>query len=141
MRVERVQIAEIERNWHWIYQLLEPVVDQGETRNMQQIKRGLMSGMMGLASAHVPNGAALVIVEPGTFDGVFCCWITCLTGEVRGGFKSFIKVSRQLMTYFELSARLAGCTEMRIGGRNWARVFPDYERFDCIVPNSLRKRL
>jgi hypothetical protein len=140
MRVERMQITEIERNWHWIYQILEPAVDLDPNRTLQQIKIGLLKGEMGLASVHMPKAAGLVIVEPGTFDGVFCCWVPYLAGHVSGGAKDFIRMARQLMAYLELSARLAGCAEMRIGGRDWSRILPDYRRFNDI-PNMLHKVL
>lgn len=140
MRVERIQIAEIERNWHWIHQILEPAVDIDPRRNMQQIKAGLIKGEMGLASMHMPKAAALVVVEPGTFDGVFCCWVPYLAGHVNGGMRDFIRISRHLMAYLELSARLAGCAEMRVGGRNWSKIFADYSPLEG-VPNGLRKVL
>jgi hypothetical protein len=140
MRVERIQIAEIERNWHWIYQILSPAVDIDPRRSMQQVKAGLMKGELGLASVHMPKAAGLVIVEPGTFDGVFCCWVPYLAGHVSGGAKDFIRMARQLMAYLELSARLAGCAEMRIGGRDWTRILPDYLPLEG-VPNGLRKVL
>jgi hypothetical protein len=38
-------------------------------------------------------------------------------------------------------AEIAGCEELRGGGRNWSRVFPDWERFDPEHPNRMRKRL
>lgn len=140
MRVERVQIAEIERNWHWIYQILEPAVDIDPRRSLQEVKAGLMSGILGLASVHMPKAAGLVIVEPGTFDGVFCCWVPYLAGHVSGGARDFIRMARHLMAYLELSARQAGCAEMRIGGRDWSRILVGYERFND-TPNMLRKVL
>lgn len=85
--------------------------------------------------------AGLVVVTLGTFDGVRCCWINYVAGEVAGGPKAFITASRRIIDEIATLARKAGCTELRGGGRNWSRVFPDWEHFDPDNPNRMRKRI
>lgn len=133
MRIERIERTRIAVNWHWISQLLAPAVQIDPHRSMEEVRRGLMLGALGIASVHVENGAGLTVIEPGTFDGVFGCWMPYVVGRCKSGPKAWIKMMRQAMNYFEASARLSGCREMRIGGRDWARVLPDYESLESGV--------
>lgn len=139
MRVVRFEAGEVLRAWPWLSALLAPSVRIAGQR-LDDLKLALLSGSMGLASVHVPNGAGLVVVHPGVFDGVFACWMPFIMARVKGGPKAWVKTIRMVMEHFEALAREAGCTEMRIGGRDWSRILIGYEPFDG-VPNRLKKVL
>lgn len=81
---------------------------------------------MGLASVHLTNAAALVVMQPGIIGDIYCLTISYLTGEVKGPPKVWLRTVRRVMAHFEEKARQAGCKEIRIGGRRWQRVFPDW---------------
>lgn len=139
MRIERIEVPDIPRNWHWISQLLAPSVQIDPKRGMETVRLKLFNGSMGLASVHVDNGAGLAVIEPGVFDDVFCCWMPYIAGKCKSGPKAWVRMMREAMASFEKSARDVGCLEMRIGGRDWSRVLPDYEPFNDEA--MLRKKL
>ncbi len=85
------------------------------------------------------NGAGVTTL--GDFGSGPCCWINYVAGDVRGGPRAFVSEVRSIVDEIEVLARAAGCIEMRIGGRNWSRVFPGWERVDPKHPNRMRKRL
>jgi hypothetical protein len=80
----------------------------------------------------------VIVLTIGTFDGVRCCWLNYV-GGLAG--PSLIRVAREVVAQIEPLARKLGCEELRAGGRNWSRVFPDWDRFDPDHPNRLRKRI
>jgi hypothetical protein len=55
--------------------------------------------------------------------------------------KQWLEVVRSTLAQLEQRAKNAGCTEMRMSGRNWARICRDYEPIPGDAPNLLRKRL
>jgi hypothetical protein len=88
----------------------------------------------------VPEGDGVVVTELCAPDGVPCLWIPYIAGKSNAGPRGFIRAIRRIAAHYEELARQAGCSEIRIGGRDWSRVLPDFERFDD-KPNRLRKRL
>lgn len=140
IRLERIEISELPRNLPWIVQLLAPLVVTDPHRTMEQVRKGLFSGEMGLATVHIQDGAGLVIVEPVEADGKKQLWLPYIVGEVRGGPKRFLRMMRAVMAHFETVGRAAGCAEIYIGGRDWSRVFPDFEPYDGVY-NGLRKAI
>lgn len=133
--------AEVQRCWPWLSRLLAPAFDVDEAGDPETVRCLLVSGQMGLATVHLPNAAGVVILHPGTFDGRYGLWLPYIAGQVRGGPKLWLRTMRSIMDHFVTQARKAGCFEVRIGGRDYTRVFPDFERFDPAHPNRLRKVL
>lgn len=143
--VRRIEISEIPRNWHWIAQLLKPAVCIEKTpaaadAELSRVERSLVAGSMGIASLHYPNCAGLVVIQPGLYDGISALWLSYIVGRLKAGPKQWLRVIRSIAAHFERMAKEAGCSEVRIGGRNWAPVLPGYERFDG-QPFRLRKVL
>lgn len=69
------------------------------------------------------------------------CWINYVGGEVKGGPRKFIRACRDIVTDIGILARETGCTTLVLGGRNWSRVFPEWDHFDPDHPNRIMKRL
>jgi hypothetical protein len=69
------------------------------------------------------------------------CGIYMLKGRLDLPPKPGLEVFRSMLAQFERRAKNAGCTEMRMSGRNWSRICPDYEPIPGDAPNLLRKRL
>lgn len=96
---------------------------------------------MGIATLHQRNvGAAVIVMQPGMFDGVYCLWVPFLAGHVKASPKAWLRLVRGVMASFEAKARKAGCKEIRIGGRDWSRVFPGWLPLPSVT-NGLRKVL
>lgn len=130
---------QIERNWGWIGQLLRPSIAMGIARSEQRVRAMLNDGRMGLASIHVPNGAGLITLEPGEYDGVPALWVPYIYASVKAGPKVWIRTMIDVLAHFETKAREAGLQEVRIGGRDWS-FLPGYEPFDGVL-NGRKKVL
>ena len=63
-----------------------------------------------------------------------------MTGKINLPPKAWLRVVREQMGRIEQIARQSGVSELRIAGRDWSRILPDYEPFNEI-PNGLRKFL
>lgn len=72
--------------------------------------------------------------------GELICGIYQFEGVMPFPPKTWLKLIRTEIKTIERLARDAGCVELRLGGRDWSRILPDYEPLDGI-PNGLRKRL
>ena len=68
-------------------------------------------------------------------DGL-ACWVKYVAGNITGGPKARVAVFRAVMARMEAVARDAGCTEIKLCGRDWSRILPDYSpcegRLNCI---------
>lgn len=90
----------------------------------------------------VPGGAAVLTMEAYEEDGRLCCGVFELRGHLKLPPKAWLRTIRDELRKIERIARSAGCTELRLGGRDWSRVLKGmgYEPLDGI-PNGLRKVL
>lgn len=77
-----------------------------------------------------------VIQEP---TGLVCV-VDKLKGRIDLARTDWIAAVREEIGKIERLAIAANCNEMRLGGRKWARILPDYEPL-AGVKNGLRKRL
>ncbi len=74
-------------------------------------------------------------------DGQLICGIYMLTGRLDLPPKQWLKVVRETVAELEIRAKAEGFTEMRMSGRDWSRILPDYEPMVGDAPNLIRKRL
>lgn len=88
-----------------------------------------------------PQGSGLVIFDVFAEGEDLVCGLRLLEGKFPLPSKAWVRAVRMTMTEFENRARDAGCTEMRVSGRDWSRVLTDYEFIEGDAPNLLRKRL
>lgn len=86
-----------------------------------------------------PEGAVTLAFEVYEEDGELICGVLDLKGNFDRG--TLVTAARREMKTLEALARKAGCAEMRVAGRNWARVLNDYQPLPGDIPNRLRKRL
>lgn len=77
-----------------------------------------------------------VIEEP---TGLVCV-VNKLKGRIDLARTDWIAAVREEIGKIERLAIAANCNEMRLGGRKWCRILPDYEPL-AGVKNGLRKRL
>lgn len=137
MRIWRINTEQVTMHWPWLVQLLGPVVAGDPNGSLAMLKEKLVSGEMGIASIHVSRGTGLVVLHPGEFDGVRALWIPYIVGRVKLGPKAWLTLMRGIAAHFVSLAREEGFAEVRIGGRDWSRILPGFERFDD-TPNRLR---
>ena len=68
------------------------------------------------------------------------CSVRRLAGRIGLPRRDWVAAVREEMTNIERLAREAGCTEMRLGGRDWVRILQGYEPLSGVT-NGLRKAL
>ena len=68
------------------------------------------------------------------------CEISDLKGRIDLPRRQWLAAVREEIGKIEGIAKAAGCNEMRLGGRAWSRVLPDYEPLSGVT-NGLRKAL
>lgn len=88
-----------------------------------------------------PQGRGAIVFQIENVDGRLVCGVHDLVGFLELPPKAWLETARAIMAIIEAQARDAGCAEMRMCGRNWSRVFPDYEPLPGGDPNLIRKRL
>lgn len=87
-----------------------------------------------------PFGRVDVTLEVYEEDGKRVCGIYKLDGQINLPPRKWLAAVRDEMRVIERIAREAGCDELRIAGRNWAPILPDFD--SLIGPrNGLRKAL
>lgn len=91
-------------------------------------------------TVRVPNGMARLALQVFEEDGRVICGIYHLEGHLFLRPKAWLRTMRAEMTRIEGLAKNAGCEELRLCGRDWSRIFPDYEPLGGLK-NGLRKVL
>jgi hypothetical protein len=86
----------------------------------------------------VPNGGGVVTFRVYEEDGIIC--ELHVTAKVKEPLRQWMQTMRTELRKIEAHAKAAGCDEVRIAGRRWGRVFPDYEPYEG-PKNGLRKVL
>lgn len=75
-------------------------------------------------------------------DSRMICAVYQLEGTIKAQPKAWLKIVRSELQTLERIARDAGCRELRMAGRDWSRIFPDYEKHPLGAgKNVLRKVL
>lgn len=131
-----VESDRISAEWPSIAETLWPAVRQDSHYTMEVLRQRLLNGMEWLF--HITEGAnCFIVLEIGPD---LCCWVKCLAGSVEGGPKRRAMTIRRGMQHIEQVARDAGCTEIKLCGRDWSSIFPEYTPFDGFR-NGIRKGL
>lgn len=136
MQFVHVDRARIERDWPVIAEILAPAVRNDPLQTMEGLHRRLESGADSLL--HISgHGHALMVIE--VTDGLVC-WVKYLAGQIEGGPKARVSIIRGAVEHIEAMARDAGCSEIRLCGRDWSRILKTYRPSDG-HPNELCKEL
>lgn len=126
----------IAQEWPRIISLIGDAVGYDKNATPEDVFWWLATGQSEAFWIGVPEHAAGIAVTT-TGDGI--CFVNYVAGTISGGPRRFIETARDIMAEIEELALEAGCTELRGGGRNWSRVFPEWERYDPDNPNRMRK--
>jgi hypothetical protein len=73
--------------------------------------------------------------------GALICGLSEMVGHIDLPPNAWLRTVRAHVGQFEELARSAGCAELRIAGRDWSRVLPDYQSMMGDSPNLIFKRL
>jgi hypothetical protein len=135
-----IQPAAIGEVWPVLGPLLAPAVRYDMNRSLADVRDLLLSGQCEAAIVASDDVRGVIVTEICQLDGHKVCWISYVAGQVDASPRVWLKIMRDGIRQLEDLARGAGCAETRIGGRDWSRILPGYERFDD-EPNRLRKVL
>lgn len=141
MQVTLLDAGRIEAEWPVIAELMAPALaftPSGAT--VDQFRADLDSGALSIVGGDAQGARGYLAFQLFEEDGERCCFASYFAGSVDGGPRQMIRTMRALMAAFEASCREAGVVRVLIGGRDWGRVFPDYE-LTGDVPNRRQKRL
>jgi hypothetical protein len=132
---------ELALDWWRIGPMLAPGMRFNPTRTtIQDVFDKLMAGQCTCLEVIVPGGSGYIVFEMfGEGEGVKC-FTSYIAGRSSLKPKAWVAAVRNIMTEFEARLQDAGCTENFIGGRDWSRVFPDYQPADDVT-NRLKKVL
>ena len=87
-----------------------------------------------------PYGRVEVVLEVYGDGDDMVAGIYTLKGAINLRPKRWLKVVRGHIRRLERICKQSGCCELRLAGRNWHRVLPDYEPL-AGLQNGLRKAL
>src|SRR5690554_3504049 len=136
MQFDHVEPARIERLWPVIAEILAPAVRDDPTQTLEGLHKRLAEGADRLLHLSGP-GECLMVIE--VTDGLVC-WVKYLAGHIDGGPKARVAIIREAVAIMESVARNAGCSEIKLCGRDWSRVLNTYRPFEG-HPNGLSKEL
>jgi hypothetical protein len=137
-RVTPVPPSRIAHEWKTISELILPAIKDNVTE-MELFGR-LVSGHSQAVTIVSPRVNAVAVLNVSTIDGVVCCFIGYVGGKYKAGPKAFTRFVRGVVRTIEQKAKEIGCQEVRLGGRDWSTVLPDYLKFDGMT-NGLRKQI
>lgn len=140
MQFIHVEPERIEAQWPVIAEILAPAVAVHDGASLNEVYERLMSGYFHMVESAAPEASGLLVFRVFDDEGRVSCFASYLAGKVPGGPKQIVRTMRGLMESFEQLCRASGIYQIYIGGRDWSRVFPDYQSADD-VPNRLRKVL
>lgn len=140
-----VPSARIPNEWGWLAPLIAPAAehcspDMDRTALLAETRERLISGQYEVALVSTAAASGIVVSEFVLSGGVQVLWLTFVAGRSKLGPRALVRFMRAMMAQFEDLARAQGCDEIRIGGRDWSRVFPDFERH-AGIRNELRKKI
>lgn len=87
-----------------------------------------------------PYGRVEVVLEVYGSGDDMVCGIYKLNGQINLPPKRWLQVVRGHVHRIERIVKQSGCREMRVAGRSWKRILPEYQPYDG-VRNGLRKAL
>lgn len=136
MQFAHVDPARIEAEWPAFAEILAPAVRQDPRQTLEGLRKRLALGADQLLAVS-GDADGLMVIE---VTNALCCWIKYAGGRVAGGPKRRAAAFRAAIQHLETVAKAAGCTELRLCGRDWSALLTDYLPDDD-HRNGLRKAL
>lgn len=133
--------AEINREWWRFGEVLAPAIHVDGKRTVGGVFDALLMGDFALFTINEDSVNLTAVIELHRIDEAKCLSLIYLAGRIGLSPRSWINRMQSLATrYLIETAKAMGCSEIHIEGRDWSRVFPDWERLDGPT-HELRKRL
>lgn len=96
----------------------------------------------GRVTLQIEHGGAegVMVADLYEEEGIMCFGITQFTGRIGTAPRRWLEVVRASVATIGDLARQSGCQEIRVAGRDWSKILPDFEPFEG-PRNGLRKAL
>jgi hypothetical protein len=131
--------ARIERDWPSLSERLWPAVRQDPTYNLAGLYQRLINGSACLFE--VNDGASgLWVISLAEEGDNLIAWTTAIAGRIDGGPKRRLAEMRHALRALERTLKIAGVKAHRMCGRDYSRLFPDYQPY-AGARNGLQKEL
>lgn len=106
------------------------------------VYRAIVEGTLALFTVSLETVNGVMVVEIHEIDGSKCLSLIYFAGRIgpHPPRQWTSRVREMVSTFLAAIAKAASCTEIRIEGRDWSRVFPDWEVLDA-DRHALRLRL
>jgi hypothetical protein len=132
--------AEINRDWWRLGDTLAPAIAIDGKRTVGGVLDALLMGDFALFTINEDSVNLTAVIELHQIDEAKCLSLIYLAGRIGLPPRSWINRMQTLASrYLVETAKAMGCGEIRIEGRDWSSVFPDWDRLDGT--HELRKRL
>jgi hypothetical protein len=142
MDIRHIPARRIPFEWERLVGLLRPAIGYDPNVTELDVYGKLINGICNAFTVTEGEAKGLLVAEICDVNGKTCLWASYIAGTVNGRPRAFLALMRGIMAEVEMLARNAGCEEIRIGGRDWSKVFPEYEPVaNGSAPNELRKAL
>lgn len=102
----------------------------------------LLSSEGGTITCNIEHQGASGVIVLDVFeeDGALCFGITQLVAKIDFPPRQWLRLVRSAVAELSIWASNAGCKEIRVCGRDWSRILPDFEPLSGLR-NGLRKAL
>lgn len=118
---------EIRTWWGELGTRLSPAILVDPKRKVADVYQALMSGEFALFQINENSVNMLAVVQIAQIDEAKCFSLFYLAGSVKAPPRLWLAKVRDLMQIAIKTAKDLHCTEMRLEGRDWRKVFPDWE--------------
>lgn len=114
----------VDADWERIGALLQPAIAHDRHMMAIEVYAALMRGRFAFFDIDLYEMRGAAVLEIGERVAT----VVYVAGRIGGRGRVWLARVRLLMQAFCDLVRRLGCTEMRLEGRDWGRVFPDWER-------------
>lgn len=140
--LRQIDRTEAWARWPVLGPALVPAMLYSSDRSPNDVLERLMNGSATMLEVSDFGAEGLIVIDiVEDDDETLACWVSYIVGVIDMLPRRKLEYLRWMMSGIETVARRAGCRFMRIGGRDYRRIFPDYAPFDPEAPNRLQKVL
>jgi len=135
--LRHVRPLDVPQVWYdWMGEVLAPAIRHDNLRTVVDVFGLLVNGRFIAWIADEADGRGAIVTSLEETPDGRRFWINYAAGKT-GGLKSMRRLMRQL----EHIANEMNAHEIRLQGRDWRRVLPDYEATGNVARNEIRKVL
>lgn len=138
---EVIPAKRIALEWWRLGPLLRPAIEHDRNATPADVFARLVQRRYEAAVWRLSGSMGVVVTEMVDRAHGADCWIVYLAGHTDLGPRAFVGMLRQNMEIYKDFARRAGARWLYLGGRDWSRIFPEFEAAPGEGEHTIRVRL